>query len=579
MSGKIYGIDLGTTNSCLAVMEPSGPRVIEIDGQPTVPSVVSFDRSSGRVLVGQRARNRMLLEPESTVRSIKRQMGSGETLKLGSRQLTPEEVSAEILRYLKLAGEAALGQEIRRAVITVPAYFEDAQRRATLRAGELAGLDVVRLLNEPTAAALIYDRLELRSPDGHGAQESGDAESQHILVYDLGGGTFDVSVVEISHELNEVRSSCGDNHLGGDDFDQRLVEHFLEQIRDRQNRDLGDDPRVLARLTAAAEAAKIDLSSQPYSRVIEEALASELHLDLMLERATFEDLIREPLDSTQPEVDRALDEAGLTAGEIDRVVLVGGSTWIPRVRQMLGERFDCPVEHAMDPALCVGLGAAVQGAILGGEIFDHILVDVAAHSLGVKTRDDPSGGFDPFKPQEADHFSTIIRRNTQIPVTRSEVYYTVVDEQDRVNVEVYQGEQPRCSQNTLIGNFLFELEPDAAGSAVVIEFAYDTDGIIRVRVHQKGTDNRGEVTLDTRMRHAEDAVPEAGADVDNYMIRKAHKLGDDLPEGDLRRRLREAAAAYQEILSAETSDPAQVDRIEDDLLERLDEAEAAVAAT
>ncbi len=286
MSDRIYGIDLGTTNSCLAVMGPEGPRVIEIEGQPTVPSVVSFDRRKEQLLAGQRARNRMVLEPESTVRSIKRRMGLRETLQLGPRQLTPEEIAAEILRHLKQHGEAAEGREILRAVITVPAYFEDAQRRATIRAGELAGLEVVRILNEPTAAAMIYDRLQLRSPGGAGGRRGrgergpGDGETERILVYDLGGGTFDVSVVEISHGLNEVRSSCGDNQLGGDDFDQRLVEHFLEVLRDRHGRDLGDDIKTLARLAAAAETAKIDLSSNPYSRVIEEALAPGLHLDL-----------------------------------------------------------------------------------------------------------------------------------------------------------------------------------------------------------------------------------------------------------------------------------------------------------
>ncbi len=587
MSDTIYGIDLGTTNSCLAVMAPEGPRVIEIEGQPVVPSVVSFDQQHEKPIVGQRARNRMVLEPESTVRSIKRRMGSTETLQIGTRQLAPEEVAAEILRYLKEQGEAAEGREIRRAVVTVPADFEGAQRRATTRAGELAGLEVVRILNEPTAAALIYDRLEVRSPDGAAGRRAtpqGD-EAERILVYDLGGGTFDVSVVEISHQLNEVRSSCGDNHLGGDDFDQRLVEHLLGLIHDRHDRDLTGDARALARLAAAAETAKIDLSSRPYSRVIEEALAPGLHLDLELERATFEGLIRDDLDATLGEVDRALEEARLTASEIDRVVLVGGSTLIPRVREMLVERFECPVEHAVDPALCVGLGAAVQGAILGGEVFDHILVDVAAHSLGVKTRDDPSGGLDLFR--EADYFSTIIRRNTQIPVTRSEVYCTVVDGQKKVNVEVYQGEQPRCSQNTLIGNFPFELEPGPAGSPVVIEFAYDTDGIIRVRVHQKGTESSKEVTLDTRMRPSEgegvadppEGEQAAAGGVDNYMIRKARQLGSRLPEGEPRQRLYAAAAAYEAALAADAADPDEVDRTEDDLLERLDEAEEAMVAT
>jgi len=598
MSDKIYGIDLGTTNSCLAVMEPQGPRVIDIEGQPIVPSVVSFDQRTKKILVGQRAHNRMVLEPESTVRSIKRSMGLPETFQLGPRQLAPEEVAAEILRYFKEEGEAAVGREINRVVITVPAYFEDAQRRATIRAGELAGLEVVRILNEPTAAALIYDRLQVRSPDGAPRapqQRAGDdpsplspvittgGEVVRILVYDLGGGTFDVSVVEISHGLNEVRSSCGDNHLGGDDFDQRIVEHFLGLIRQQHGRDLGDDPRALARLGAAAEMAKIDLSSNPYSRVIEEALAPGLHLDLEFARRTFEDLIRDHLDATLSEVERALEEARLTADEIDRVVLVGGSTQIPLLREMLDERFDCPVEHALDPALCVGLGAAVQGAILGGEIFDHILVDVAAHSLGVKILDDPVGDQDS-RLFKADFFSTIIRRNTQIPVTCSEVFYTVVDGQESADIEVYQGEQPRCNQNTLIGNFLFELEPAPAGSPVVEELSYDTDGIIRVRVHQKGTDNRREVTLDTRRRPLEDVAPEAveapGREgIDNYMIRKAKQLGANLPEGDLRRRLHAVAAAYEAVLATDAPDAGEVDRIEDDLLQRLDEAEEAVAAT
>ncbi len=607
MNGTIYGIDLGTTNSCLAVMAPEGPRVIEIEGQPLVPSVVSLDLSTAEILVGRRARNRMVLEPESTVRSIKRRMGQRQTLQVGPRQLAPEEVAAEILRYLKQHGEAAEGREIRRAVITVPAYFEDAQRRATIRAGELAGLEVVRILNEPTAAAMIYDRLDRRSAGGAGGRRDGETgwlastgEAERILVYDLGGGTFDVSVVEISHQLNEVRSSCGDNHLGGDDFDQLLVEHLLGAISDRHGRDLGGDDKALARLAAAAETAKIDLSTHPYCRVIEEALAPGIHLDLELERSTFEGLIHDHLEATRAETDRALDEARVTADDVDRVVLVGGSTLIPRVREMLDERFDCPVEHAVDPALCVSLGAAVQGAILGGEIFDHILVDVAAHSLGVKTRDDPGGGLELFRSFEADYFSTIIRRNTQIPVTRSEVYCTVVDDQERVNVEVYQGEQLRCSQNTLIGNFPFDLEPAPRSSPVVIEFAYDTDGIIRVRVHQKGTDNSKQVTLDTsrsspsggtRMPGSEeaaeeqpvDSVPEGGQGqaegVDNYMIRKARLLGTRLPEGDLRRRLNAAASAYEAVLASDAADPDEVDQIEDDLLERLDEAEAEVAVT
>src|SRR6185312_16250200 len=394
---KIFGIDLGTTNSCLAVMEAGGPRVIPIDGEPIVPSVVGLDRQTNRFLVGRRARNRQVLEPAWTVRSVKRRMGEQAPLGLGDREMLPEEVSAEILRYLKVMGEAALGEPIERVVVTVPAYFGDGQRRATLRAGELAGLDVVRILNEPTAAALVYDRLVARKvvPRAAGPLElapptgslAGRAETgiQRVLVYDLGGGTFDVSVVEIGGGINEVRSSGGNNQLGGDDFDRLLAEHLAAQLRERTGRELPDDLRLRARLEDSAERAKIDLSTHPYTRVMEEALLGGFHLDLEVSRQSFEALIDDLLSGTLAEVDRALTEARLAAKDIDLVILVGGSTHIPRVRELLSERFSCPVEHAVDPALCVALGAAVQGAILGGQVFDHILVDVAAHSLGVKT--------------------------------------------------------------------------------------------------------------------------------------------------------------------------------------------------
>ena len=581
MSETIFGIDLGTTNSCLAVMEAAGPRVIEIEGQPIVPSVVSFG-AGGEVIVGQRARNRLVLEPETTVQSIKRRMGGGDRIDCGGRSLLPEEIAAEILRFLKVQGKLSCGREVRRAVITVPAYFGDAQRRATIRAGELAGLEVERLLNEPTAAALVYDRLEMR---GIGADSgaagsrgrSADAPAQRVLVYDLGGGTFDVSVVEIGGEVNEVRSSCGDNQLGGDDFDLLLTEHLLARVRERHGRDLGADRRALARLRNAAERAKIDLSSQPYARVMEEALAPGLHLDLEIARPTFEALNERHLDTTLAEVDRALDEAGLGPDRIDRVVLVGGSTRIPRIAEILTARFPCPVEHAVDPALGVALGAALQGAILGGRIFDQILVDVAAHSLGIKTVDNVlSGGFSPFERPEADHFAVVIRRNTQIPATRSEAYFTMVDNQRHVQVEVYQGESELCSRNVRIGQFTFDLAPAPAGSAVVVEFSYDLDGIIRVVVSQKDEDRRKEVTLSTRAQGEIAAAVPAGAGprpVDNYILRKARMLAGTLPAGPRQDRMLAAAAAYEAALGRETEDPHELDRVENDLLELLEEAE------
>ncbi len=587
MNTRIFGIDLGTTNSCLAVMEPGGPRPVAIDGDPLVPSVVGLERESGRFVVGRRARNRLVVEPEWTVRSIKRRMGESAPVAIGDRRLAPEEIAAEILRYLKERGAEALGEPVERAVVTVPAYFGDAQRRATVRAGELAGLEVVRLLNEPTAAALVYDRLVARriepraaGADAAAAEDAAAAaggDPQRVLVYDLGGGTFDVSVVEIGGGLNEVRASCGDNHLGGDDFDRLLAERLAGELRRAAGRDLPADLRLTARLEDAAERAKIDLSTRPYARVIEEALLDGHHLDLELARESFEEAIEELLAGTVDEVDRAIAEARLTADRIDRVILVGGSTHIPRVQELLGERFACPVDHAVDPALCVALGAAVQGAILGGEVFDHILIDVAAHSLGVKTADTrwAEGGDPEF---EADHFSAIIPRNTQVPATRAQVYYTMVDDQEMVRVEVYQGESDWCSDNTLIGTFFFDLLPAPENSPVVVEFRYDLDGIIGVTVHQKGTDNRREVTLSTRSRPAGEEGEAAARRVENYILRKARVLAGGLPEGDLKARVAAAAAAYGAALEVGEADPVALDAAEEELLELLDQVEGSTAA-
>ena len=590
MTDTIFGIDLGTTNSCLAVMEPGGPRVLPVDGELIVPSVVSLDRQTGRFLVGRRARNRQVLEPASTVRSIKRRMGETTPVRLGDRELLPEEVSAEILRYLKEKGEEALGRPVERAVITVPAYFGDAQRRATLRAGELAGLEVVRILNEPTAAALVYDRMVARkvkpralaatpeevppaAADDDVAADTQAQDVQRVLVYDLGGGTFDVSVVEIGGGINEVLASCGNNQLGGDDFDRLLADDLAQRLREKAGRDLPQDLRLEARLLDAAERAKIDLSSRPYARVMEEALLAGVHLDLEIDRRGFEALLDDLLKSTLVEVDRALAEARLTAEQIDLVILVGGSTHIPRVQELLSERFPCPVEHAVDPALCVALGAAVQGAILAGQVFDHILVDVAAHSLGIKTANNLQPGFGLWGHREADHFSTIIRRNTQVPVTRSEVYRTTVDEQKHVAVEVYQGESARCSENTLIGHFPFALLPAPQGSRVVVEFRYDLDGIIRVVVHQKDTDNRQEVTLSTRTRAREEtASASAARPVENYILRKARTLAESLPAGEIRERLAAAAQIYEEVLADPDAGLDDVDPAEEELLELLEEA-------
>lgn len=570
MSERIYGIDFGTTNSCIAVFEPEGPRVLEIDGHAIVPSVVGFDPENGEVIVGRRARNREALRPEETVRSIKRRMGSEESLVIGSDSYLPEQVAAEILRYLKTEGEKALATEIRRAVITVPAFFEDAQRRATIRAGELAGLEVVRILNEPTAAALLYDRLEHR-----GAGRSPAQANQNVLVYDLGGGTFDVSIVRLGEEIQEVLASCGDNHLGGDDFDHRLAEHLKTHLSLDGESELPLAARI--RLREAAEKAKIDLSHRPFTRVTEEALLGDRHLDEEVSRSTLEELLADLLGGTLAKVDEALAEARLEPDQIDRVVLVGGSTAMPRIHELLTERFDCPVDHAIDPALCVALGAAVQGAVLEGRIFDHILVDVAPHSLGVKVLSEEDDIFSPrYRSEGPDTFAPLIRRNSQIPASHSEVFYSVADGQERVSIEVYQGESSRCSENTLIGEFLFELEPAPAGCEIVDELSYDLDGIVRVRVDQRGYDNRREVTMDTRQagRAAADVEASAqvgGEEVDNYILRKARNLAAELAESPLRERLVQATEAYEAALRGD--EEAEVDRAEDTLLELLESAQ------
>ncbi len=571
---EIYGIDFGTTNSCLAVMERGGPRVIEIDGDPLVPSVVSFDRENGEVIVGRRARNRSRLFPLDTLRSVKRHMGSEDPLEVGGQSRPAEEIAAEILRYLKQGGERALGQPIERVVITVPAYFEDAQRRATIRAGEMAGLEVVRIVNEPTAAALFYDRTQRRDAATTEATSAGTG-AEKILVFDLGGGTFDVSVVAITGEINEVLASCGDNLLGGDDFDRLLAEHLAEAAGFALT-----DPTVLARLTESAEQAKVDLSRRPFVQATEEALVRQRHLDLEVARSTFEGLIEEYLRRTLEKVDQALTDAHIEASHIDRVVLVGGSTRIPKVQEMLGQRFDCPVEHAVDPSLCVALGAAVQGGILAGKVFDHILVDVAAHSLGIKvlgSEDDPDSFH--FLRMGPDTFVPLIRRNSQIPASFSEVFYTHTDQQTAVRVEVFQGENHRCSENTLIDDFLFDLRPAPFDCEVVAELHYDLDGIVRVMIEQRGFDNRKEVTLDTRRRTTHQLEePLGGGDVDNYMIRKARSLALQLTTADpLLVRLGEVVEAYESSLAAGDEDA--IDRSEDALLDVLDQADEQLEAS
>ena len=560
------GIDLGTTNSVVALLQGGIPRPVNIEeGQAIVPSVVSFDPEGGRVYFGAQALNRYVAFPAHTVKSVKRLMGRTTPVQVGEAAYLPEEISAMLLKHLAAEATRVLGQTVRRVVITVPAYFDDAQRRATVRAGELAGLEVLRIINEPTAAAFVYE-----SP-------AADAGEEIILVYDLGGGTFDVSIVLLRGDIKEVLASCGDTVLGGDDFDERLKDHFLRHLQHTTGIDLGHDFVVQVRLKEVAERVKIALSSQPYVTVNEVAVAvidgEPLNLALEVARADFEAMTADLVEKTRRKVEEALAEARVSAGDIDRIVLVGGSTRMPAVQDMLADLFDQPMEHAVDPDLCVALGAAVQAGIIAGEPLRHILIDVAAHSLGTRTVDvvDPVTG-------EADYFSTIIRRNTRIPATRSEVYYTVAANQKLVAVEVFQGESPSCSENTLIDSFRFDLKPAPAGSPITLEYSYDLQGIVRVTVSQKGFENSRTVAVELHKagvssEHAAVAESDAPALADkpvNYLSQKARQLLQDSRLAPASVRELTLLAHRYETAVRNGADEGLVDDLEDELVALMD---------
>jgi len=562
----IYGIDLGTTNSCIARIVGGMAQTIAIEeGSAIVPSVVSLDGATGEFIVGRRAKNRLTAYPESTVRSIKRRMGRDERVHLADRSLLSEEVSARILSYLASEAEKATGTAVGKVVITVPAYFNDAQRRATVKAGELAGLEVLRIVNEPTAASLVYDYAD----DGEAAPDS-----PYVLVYDLGGGTFDVSILKLNAEIREVLASGGDTALGGDDFDERLADHFARHLLEETGFDARDGGSALrARLCELAEKVKIRLSDESVVQVSEVGLHARdgkpLNLNLEVTRREYEEMIGDLVERTLDKVREALHEASLASYDIGRVILVGGATRTPLVLQALSEMFDTPINHCIDPDLCVALGAAVQHGLIAGEPLGRILLDVTAHSLGVKTIDrvDHETG-------EADFFSVIIRRNTRIPAKKAELYYSSYDNQERVNVEVFQGESPSCRVNSLIGSFDFDLHPAPEGCPLIAELSYDRDGIIHVTVEQKGYNNRREMTMAVHAVTAdadEEGTPELDEEVGNYMVQKARRLaGFPGLDPTLKERLEQAVAAYAAALR---DDAGEIDDLEDALLEAMDEAE------
>jgi molecular chaperone DnaK len=462
----VVGIDLGTTNSLVAALDVGQPWVIPDEaGELLLPSVVGTN-GQGQLLVGQAALRQFAAAPERTVRSIKRQMGSDSRIRLGEKQLSPQEISALILRSLKQRAEAALEDTVKQAVITVPAYFTDAQRQATKAAGELAGLEVLQILNEPTAAALVFD--------------SRSEECQRLLVYDLGGGTFDVSIVEITGPVTEVLASHGNNRLGGDDFDRLLQRLLAERFEQAHDVPLPRDAALQARLLQAAERAKIELSERSRVTVREPYLLSQgetpLHLDSELLREDIEVLVRPLLLDTLGAIDRVLADAGLKAADLDRVILVGGSTRMPLVQEMVEQHLVGVSVSSFEPDRCVALGAALQAGVLNGDDVEAFLVDVTPHSLGIATAMDTEIGLVP------NIFSTIIPRNTVIPVSRSKLYYTMRDDQQLVRIEVSQGEHLNANENVPLGCFDIEGLParPAGDISIEVQFGFDLNGILTV---------------------------------------------------------------------------------------------------
>jgi molecular chaperone DnaK len=483
----IVGIDLGTTNSEAALVRDGQPFVFEEDGDPLLPSFVGLSED-GRLLVGTAAKNQWVLAPERTIKSIKRKMGQDVKVRLGEQDYRPQEISAMILKALRDRVSARLGTPIDKAVITVPAYFNDAQRQATREAGELAGLEVVRILNEPTAASLTYD------PD--------QRELRRLLVYDLGGGTFDVSLVQAQEGVVEVLASHGDTQLGGDDFDELLLNLICDRFQQEHDVDLRANLVSRSRVLRAAEAAKRHLSYHPFARLEEEFIAEKdgqaLHLNMELTRDEYETLIQPLLDRTMDCVQRALDDANLIASSIDKVVLVGGSTRTPLIGQLLEERLGQPAHQEVNPDLCVAMGAAIQAAIIAGADVGAVLVDITPHSLGIKCVDSQRGF--PFEH----HFAPIIHRNTALPASRSEVFYTFHDNQTEVEIDVYQGENADVRRNHRVGRFMVQgLSRVPSGNPIVVQLDLNLDGILKVSARERATGLQKQVVIENALARFE----------------------------------------------------------------------------